>query len=102
MKSIEHLGQVKMPLWKLAARSVFSIMKIMKSNQDCQFYLLFKLKVKQSQQKVYSCTFCGNTESHKPGNALCNVCAKSEWVESIKHFENLVQSNESQYDLITI
>jgi hypothetical protein len=25
MKSIEHLGQVKMPLWKLAARSVFSI-----------------------------------------------------------------------------
>jgi hypothetical protein len=60
--------------------------EIMKSNQACQFYLLFKLKVKQSQQRFIPVPF-GNTESHKPGNALCNVCAKSEWVESIKHFK---------------
>jgi hypothetical protein len=53
MKSIEHLGQVKMPLWKLAARSVFSIMKIMKSNQALILPFLFKLKVKQSQQKGF-------------------------------------------------
>jgi hypothetical protein len=45
---------------------------------------LFKLKVKQSQQNLFL-YLCGNTESHKPGNALCNVCAKSEWVESIKN-----------------
>jgi hypothetical protein len=66
MKSIEHLGQVKMPLWKLAARSVFSIMKIMKSNQVLPILpFLFKLKVKQSQQKIYSCGARKTAQRHR-------------------------------------
>jgi uncharacterized membrane protein YcaP (DUF421 family) len=46
---------------------------------------LFKLKNKTIPiQGIYSCTFCGNTESHKSGNAECRICEKSEWVEAIQ------------------
>lgn len=85
LKSIEHLGQVKNAFMETSGEiSVFYY-----EDHDVQPGLpilpfLFKLKSKTiPAEGVYSCTFCGNTESHKAGNALCSVCAKSEWVEAI-------------------
>jgi uncharacterized membrane protein YcaP (DUF421 family) len=85
LKSIEHLGQVKNAFMETSGEiSVFYY-----EDYDVQPGLpilpfLFKLKSKTIQAEgIYSCTFCGNTESHKQGNTLCSVCAKSEWVEAI-------------------
>lgn len=33
---------------------------------------------------IYSCTFCGSTESQKTGNPTCKVCKKQEWVAAIQ------------------
>jgi len=86
LKSIEHLGQVKNAFMETSGEiSVFYY-----EDHEVQPGLpilpfLFKLKSKTiPTQGIYSCTFCGNTESHKPGNAECRVCEKFEWVESIK------------------
>jgi uncharacterized membrane protein YcaP (DUF421 family) len=85
LKSIEHLGQVKNAFMETSGEiSVFYY-----EDHDVQPGLpilpfLFKLKSKTiPAEGIYSCTFCGNTESHKQGNALCSVCAQSEWVEAI-------------------
>jgi uncharacterized membrane protein YcaP (DUF421 family) len=86
MKSIEHLGQVKNAFMETSGEiSVFYY-----EDHDVQPGLpilpfLFKQKNKTiPTEGIYSCTFCGNTESHKQGNAECRVCEKSEWVEAIK------------------
>lgn len=86
LKSVEHLGQVKNAFMETSGEiSVFYY-----EDQDVQPGLpilpfLFKLKSKTiPTEGTYSCTFCGNTESHKPGNAKCSVCEKSEWVEAIQ------------------
>jgi uncharacterized membrane protein YcaP (DUF421 family) len=86
MKSVEHLGQVKNAFMETSGEiSVFYY-----EDKEVQPGLpilpfLFKLKSKTIPMKgIYSCTFCGNTESHIPGNAECSVCKKLEWVEAIK------------------
>lgn len=86
MKSVEHLGQVKNAFMETSGEiSVFYY-----ENHEVQPGLpilpfLFKLKSKTITTKgIYSCTFCGNTESQKPGKAECSICKKSEWVEAIQ------------------
>ena len=86
LKSVEHLGQVKNAFMETSGEiSVFYYednevrpgLPILPS--------LFILKNKTIPiEGLYSCTFCGHTQSHKPGNAECKVCKKIEWVEAIK------------------
>ena len=86
LKSVEHLGQVKNAFMETSGEiSVFYY-----EDDEVQHGLpilpgLFLSKSKTIPSKgIYSCTFCGHTESHKPGNAECKVCQKLEWVEAIK------------------
>ena len=86
LKSVEHLGQVKNAFMETSGEiSVFYY-----EDQDVQPGLpilpfLFKLRSKTiPTEGIYSCTFCGNTESQKPGYTECSVCEKSEWVEAIQ------------------
>lgn len=86
LKSVEHLGQVKNAFMETSGEiSVFYY-----EDKDVQPGLpilpfLFHLKSKTIPKKgLYSCTFCGNTESQKPGNAECRICEKLEWVEAIQ------------------
>jgi uncharacterized membrane protein YcaP (DUF421 family) len=86
LKSVEHLGQVKNAFMETSGEiSVFYY-----EDKEVQPGLpilpfLFKLKSKTiPTEGIYSCTFCGNTESHIPGNAECSVCEKLEWVAAIK------------------
>lgn len=86
MRSIEHLGQVENAFMETSGEiSVFYY-----EDHEVQPGLpilpfLFKHKSKTIlTEGIYSCTFCGNTENQKPGNAECRVCEKFEWVESIK------------------
>ena len=85
LKSVEHLGQVKNAFMETSGDiSVFYY-----DDKDVKPGLpilpfLFDLKSKTIPVAgTYSCTFCGNTESHKPGNAECSVCNKLEWVEAV-------------------
>lgn len=85
VKSIEHLGQVKYAFIEPSGEiSVFFY-----DDKEVKYGLpilplLFNAKNKIiPQDGVYSCSFCGNTEEVKKGTAICKVCQKEEWVQSI-------------------
>lgn len=85
IKSIEHLGQIKHAFIETSGEiSVFYY-----EDKEVGYGLpilpsLFYSKTKNIPVAgIYSCTFCGNTEEQKAGKAICKVCKKEEWVESI-------------------
>ena len=86
VKSVEHLGQIKNAFMETSGEiSIFYY-----PEEDVKYGLpitpnLFNLKSKNiPEDGIYSCTFCGNTENHRLGNATCKVCQKKEWVAAIK------------------
>lgn len=86
LKSVEHLGQVKNAFMETSGEvSVFYY-----NDKEVQPGLpilpyLFNSKSKTiPAEGMYSCTFCGHTEHHKPGQAECKICENFEWVEAIQ------------------
>lgn len=85
IKSIEHLGQVKHAFIETSGEiSVFYY-----EDKDVGYGLpilplLFEKKNRIiSEDGVYSCSFCGNTEKLNKGTSTCKDCNKDEWVPSI-------------------
>ena len=86
IKSVEHLGQIKNAYMETSGEiSIFYY-----PDENVKFGLpitpsLFKMKNENIPiDGIYSCTFCGNTEKQKSGDATCKVCQKNEWVAAIK------------------
>nr|WP_294784850.1 YetF domain-containing protein [uncultured Flavobacterium sp.] len=85
IKSIEHLGQIKHAFIETSGEiSVFYY-----DDKEVGYGLPILPSLFYSKTKIipadgfYSCSFCGNTEEQKAGTAVCKVCKKEEWVESI-------------------
>ncbi|MCV2486917.1 DUF421 domain-containing protein [Flavobacterium sp. SH_e] len=85
IRSIEHLGQVKHAYIETSGEiSVYFY-----EDEEVGYGLpilpsLFYAKSKFiPKDGIYSCTFCGHTQEQKSGTAVCQVCKKEEWVESI-------------------
>lgn len=85
VRSIEHLGQVRSAYLEPSGEvSVFFF-----DDKDVQYGLpllpqLYRRKSTLIAVKgMHACAFCGNTEEHEPGAALCPVCKKDEWVVAI-------------------
>ncbi|MGK4568877.1 DUF421 domain-containing protein [Flavobacterium sp. 3HN19-14] len=86
IKSVEHLGQVKNAYLETSGEvSVYYY-----EDEDVKFGLpitphLFSQKSKTiSENGLYACTFCGQTEALQPGSSNCKTCNKTEWVAAIK------------------
>lgn len=85
MKSIEHLGQVKLAHIETSG----DISAYFYSDEEVKYGLpilpsLFNLKSKIISNKgMYSCAFCGYTEEKNIEKDTCKVCGNEEWVKSI-------------------
>lgn len=86
IKSIEHLGQIKNAFLETSGEvSVFYYEdKEVKPGLPILPALFHKKSKNIPTSGLYSCTFCGHTEKQKAGTAICEICSKEEWVESIK------------------
>ena len=88
LRSIEHLGQIKYAYLEPSGNiSVFFY-----SDEDVRPGLpllpdLFNKRSKNiAHDGLYACSNCGFTKSLGPGQAVCPVCKKEEWVEAIRTF----------------
>ncbi len=86
MQSVEHLGQVKSAYLETNGQVSIYYFEDAEVNHGLPIIPhLFNEKSKLIvDDGIYSCTFCGNTESQKRGVAVCKVCKKKEWVAAIK------------------
>ncbi|MEM8522201.1 YetF domain-containing protein [Flavobacterium sp. PL12] len=86
LKSIEHLGQVRNAFMETSGDiSVFYYEdENVKPGLPILPFLFNRKSTIIPEDGIYSCTFCGNTESQNAGIATCKVCNKTEWVEAIK------------------
>ncbi|AWA30336.1 DUF421 domain-containing protein [Flavobacterium magnum] len=86
LKSVDHLGQVRNAFLETSGEvSVFFYKdeEVRPGLPILPHY--FAQKSKQVPKAgLYACTFCGHTQELGPGEALCAVCAKPEWVAAIK------------------
>lgn len=85
IRSIEHLGQVKHAYIETSGEISVYFYEDEKVGYGLPilpslFYAKSKFIPKDG---IYSCTFCGHTQEQKSGTAVCQVCKKDEWVESI-------------------
>ncbi|GAA3769563.1 DUF421 domain-containing protein [Flavobacterium ginsengiterrae] len=85
IRSIEHLGQVKHAYIETSGEISVYFYEDEKVGYGLPilpslFYDKSKFIPKDG---IYSCTFCGHTQEQKSGTAVCKVCKKEEWVESI-------------------
>lgn len=85
-KSIEHLGQIRYAYLEPSGNiSVFYF-----SDDEVRpglplLPVLFERRSKHiPAEGLYSCANCGFTETQGPGKAVCPVCKKEEWVESVR------------------
>ncbi|KAA6430334.1 DUF421 domain-containing protein [Dyadobacter flavalbus] len=87
VKSIEHLGQVRNAYLEPSGEvSVFFF-----KDEDVKYGLpllpeLYNKKSKAIMKDGYhACSFCGHTEEHQAGTAVCPVCKRDEWVAAINN-----------------
>lgn len=85
LRSVEHLGQVRYAFLEPSGNiSIFFF-----DDKDIRpgLPLLpthFNQRTKTiSQGGIYSCTNCGYTQTLFPGQAICPVCKKDEWVQAL-------------------
>lgn len=85
LRSVEHLGQVKNAFMETSGDiSVFYYEdENVKSGLPILPFLFNQTNTTIPNEGMYSCTFCGNTKHQRTGIATCEVCNKSEWVESL-------------------
>jgi len=87
VKSIEHLGQVRNAY--LEPSGEVSVFYFEDEEVKYGLPLLPELYNKKSKTILkdgyYACSFCGHTEEHKTGTAVCPVCKREEWVKAIKN-----------------
>lgn len=86
LKSVEHLGQVKFAYLETSGEVSVFYYEDEKVQYGLpilpQFFNNKSIHIKSSG--IYACTFCGNTEELSPGQAVCKVCNRPEWVQAIK------------------
>lgn len=85
VKSIEHLGQVRSAY--LEPSGEVSVFFFTDENVKYGLPLLPERYLKKNKMILeeghHSCAFCGHTEKHQPGTAVCRICKKEEWVQAI-------------------
>lgn len=86
LKSVEHLGQVKFAYLETSGEVSVFYYEDDKVRPGLPILpQLFNNKSTHIKSDgIYACTFCGNTEELSPGQAVCKVCNRPEWVEAIK------------------
>lgn len=87
LKSIAHLGQVKLAIIETSG----SISVFFYPDEEVKYGLpilpdLFNHKIKRIDRKdFYSCAFCGHTELVEPAEMhQCVICERKTWVKSIR------------------
>lgn len=85
LKSIEHLGQIKYAYLEPSGNiSVYYFADDQVRPGLPLLPQLFDKKVRVIEREgLYSCASCGFTDQQIPGEAVCPVCKKREWIESI-------------------
>lgn len=85
LKSVEHLGQIRYAF--LEPSGNISVFFFRDDEVRPGLPLLPHLFQQKSREMLrvgfYSCANCGFTDQQGPGSAVCPVCKKEEWVESI-------------------
>ncbi|HEY0092342.1 MAG TPA: YetF domain-containing protein [Flavobacterium sp.] len=86
LQSVEHLGQVRNAY--LETNGELSLFfypdKDVKAGLPLLPHLYEKRSARIPHDGTFSCTFCGFTDEKKKGKAVCKICKKDQWVESIK------------------
>jgi uncharacterized membrane protein YcaP (DUF421 family) len=86
IKSVEHLGQVRQAYLETSGEVSIYFYKDdeVKYGLPITPQLFLNKSANIPTDGIYACTFCGQTDEHKPGKATCKTCKKSEWVAAIK------------------
>jgi len=86
--SVSHLGQIEMALIEISGEISLYYYK----DEDVKYGLpilphLYEEQHSQIMKEgIYSCAFCGNTETiEETDKHLCGVCSKEKWVRSINN-----------------
>ncbi|WP_236255482.1 DUF421 domain-containing protein [Chryseobacterium indoltheticum] len=86
-ESIEHLGQVKTAILETTGNISFYYYQ----DDEVNFGLPilpkpYKKKLYQlTEENIYACTYCGNTEKLQAGYHSCSRCDQKEWVIAINN-----------------
>lgn len=86
--SVSHLGQIELALIEISGEISLYYFR----DEDVQYGLPILPHLYEEQHMqimkngIYSCAFCGNTETIEATDKhLCNVCSKEKWVKSINN-----------------
>lgn len=86
--SVSHLGQIELALIEISGEISLYYYK----DKDVKYglpilpHLYEEQHVQIMKEDIYSCAFCGNTETiAETDKHLCPVCSKDKWVKSISN-----------------
>lgn len=85
VRSVEHLGQVKYAFLEPSGNISIFFFKDADVRPGLPLLpMLFNKRGKHIEEGgLYSCSNCGHTQTLFPGIAVCPVCKKEEWVQSL-------------------
>lgn len=87
-KSVSHLGQIEMALIEISGEISIYYYKDehVKHGLPILPQLYEEQHIQIMKEGIYSCAFCGNTETIEPTDKhFCGICNKDKWVLSINN-----------------